>query len=70
MLRAVSIEADASVADLLRGRVAVDQVVVTGGKPRARRSHRMPGGHSPEMLKKAINSFEEARNILTFFIVF
>lgn len=28
--------------------------VVTGGEPRARRSHRMPGGHSPEMLKKAM----------------
>jgi hypothetical protein len=28
--------------------------VVTGGTPRARRSHRFPGAHSTEMLKKAM----------------
>jgi len=28
--------------------------IVNGGKPRVRRSHRMPGGHSREMLRKAM----------------
>ena len=30
--------------------------IADGGKPRMRRSHRMPGGHSKEMLQKAITA--------------
>ena len=38
LLRTVTLESDASVADLLRGRVAVDKLVVNGGRQGADRS--------------------------------
>lgn len=36
-------------------------VVANGGKPRRRRSHRMKGGHSPEMLKRAMRVDAEVK---------